>query len=262
MKKSKEFIKKRIPLLGRFLKNENKAPIIYYHNIVPDGNGFSFMHTDISIFKQHIKYLTENGYKTYTFDEIPENFKKDPKSKEAVITFDDGFLSNYTIAYPLMKELGLKFNIFLAVGKMEEKVENYLSWEMVKEMSESGIVGFGAHTYSHIDTRKINESNYEKEITLTNDLIKKHTGKEANDFCFPYGYYNREAVKYLCEKESYKRLYTSDYMKLKKMKNSEIIGRIPISNDYNINDFEMHIKGFYDIMYYLIKLRRLIKLKR
>jgi peptidoglycan/xylan/chitin deacetylase (PgdA/CDA1 family) len=244
-----------VPIFGGLLVDKTIIPIIYYHNIVEKGAGFSYMHTELSVFENHMKYLDKNGYKTYTFDEIPEGFKKMKGEKEVLITFDDGFLSNYLIVFRLMKSLNLKFNIFLTADYVDKNMTDYLTWNMVKEMAESGLVGFGAHTFSHIDARKINENNYLQEITLTNRLIKRYTGSDVNDFCFPYGYYDKSIMNSLCSKKTYKRLYTSDHMRIRKNNNCEIIGRIPISNDYNVTDFEKHIHGKYNIMYYYSYIR-------
>ena len=54
-------------------------------------------------------------------------------------------LSNYTRVFSIMKELNLKFNIFLEVGAIGNK-KNYLTWDFINEMVESGLVGLGAHT--------------------------------------------------------------------------------------------------------------------
>lgn len=247
-----------IPEAGRIINKNNHIPIIYYHNIVDDGKGFSFKHIDFSRFKQQVEFIKHYGYKTYKFSEIPEGFIKKPSAKEVIITFDDGFLSNYTIAFPLLKSLGIKFNIFLPAQKMELGQDGYITWEMVREMKDSGVAEFGAHTYSHIDARKISDNNYDIEITETNRLISSHIRTDVQDFCFPYGFYNKSIIMRLCRKQIYKRLYSSDFMSLKKLADSEIIGRIPISNEYDFRTFKRHLEGDYNIMYYYLLIKRII----
>ena len=195
MNSFKKFIySKVIPKVGMFFVTKEHIPIIYYHNIVEDGLGYSFMHTELSVFKQHMEYLKNNNYKTYTFDQIPENFKKNKHSKEVIITFDDGFLSNYNVVFPIMKKLGLKYSIFITPGFIESNNPDYLCWDMIEEMFKSNLVGFGAHTYSHIDSRKINETNYQNEIKRTDALLEKYTQNGVKDFCFPFGYYNKQII--------------------------------------------------------------------
>lgn len=243
-----------IPILGVLATAPRQIPIIYYHNIVPDGHGFSFMHTDLSTFKNHMNYLKSNDYTTYTFDEIPPGFIKDKKSKEVVITFDDGFISNYQIAYPMLRDLNLKFNIFLTVEYIEKNIGNYLTWEMIREMYNSRIVGFGAHTYTHVDCRKINPVNYDVEIDLTNSVIHKNVGCEVKDFCFPFGLYNSNILTQLCKSKAYNNLYTSDYKKITTLNDCNIIGRAGISTTDDIKVFSNKLKGQYNIMYYITRI--------
>lgn len=240
--------------IGRLFTYPNRIPVIYYHNVVQDGNGYSFMHTEVSIFKKHMEYLAKHNYRTFLFSEIPEGFSKSKNSKEVIITFDDGFRSNYSIVFPLMKRLGLKYNIFLTTGYLESDDEDYLTWEMVSSMHQSGQVEFGAHTHSHIDARRINERNFESEILNANEQIKRYSNI-PEDMCFPYGYYDRAIVEKLSNAKIYKRLYTSDHMKPHMLTESHITGRAGISNDYDLKTFEDILKGRYNILYYYSLIR-------
>ena len=59
-----------VPVIGKLLKCKNKyINVIYYHDVVKE-NGSGAQHTNIDIFKSHMNYIAENGYKTYTFDEF------------------------------------------------------------------------------------------------------------------------------------------------------------------------------------------------
>ena len=244
-------------LLNRVTK-KNIIPFIYYHDIVL-GKGSSYGKTNLDNFKKHIEYLKVNEYSTLSFcDAELKNIAK-AKQKSVLITFDDGYISNYTIVFPLMKELGMKFNIFLEYGSIGEK-ENYLNWDMINEMKKSGIVSFGAHTFTHKDARFIDSSNYQKEILQVNQGIFDNTGIEIKDFCFPYGAYDRRIVSFLDKTSSYKRLYTSDGRPLKKMGNSILIGRVGIEDSDDTANFRKKIHGEYDYFYYIA--RQIKKIKR
>ena len=98
---------------------------------------------------------------------------------------------------------------------------------MAQEMLDSGLVGFGAHTFSHIDARKINEKNINLEIYRANEEIKDKLGIIVKDFCLPYGYYDNKTIMRLSRLKIYKRIYTSDGMKNIKLNNDvDIIGRV------------------------------------
>ena len=160
---------KAIPFVGRFFRKPTILPVIYYHNIVKNGEGFSYMHTDEDRFSEQMKFLCEKGYETLLFSELPHDMKKKKREKKILITFDDGFESNYRIAFPMAKQCGIKFNVFLAydyIGK-----ENYLTKEQIVEMQASGLVEFGYHTKSHCDSRTLTGSElYASEITAGHAL--------------------------------------------------------------------------------------------
>lgn len=197
-----------------------------------------------------MEFLLQNRYRTLTFDELDNFDLTKTHEKIVLITFDDGYISNYTTVYPFLKGSGLKFNIFLSTYEIQNENKEYISKDMIREMHNSKYVGFGAHTYSHIDSRLINDDNFEKQVIYANDFISNLTGTAVEDFCFPFGYYNNDIISYLAHKNVYKRLYTSDYMPLNKVSGTTVIGRIGIENDDNLSRFIKKINGWYDIMYY------------
>ncbi len=238
---------------GIFDLRKTEIPVIYYHSIVKEG-GYSYAKTDLEVFKSHMQFLSDNNYKTLLFDEIPDGFRKDKKDKVVLITFDDGYRDNYDLIFDFMRERGLKYNIFLAGEKIGNDAE-YLTWEQVKMMSESGLVGFGAHTYHHVDCTKVDNSNIDVEVNQTNELIEKHIGKPMTDFCFPYGYYDIETLNYFADKTDYKNIYTSNYRPVQKIKNCNARGRAAIENSDTVSRFKRKVTGKYNILYHL-KYRR------
>lgn len=258
MNKYKKIIyENMVPLLGKIFKQKKLIRCIYYHNIVSDRKGDSFQDVELNKFKEQMLYLRNSGYETLLFKEIEEvQQQNDNCKKHILITFDDGFRSNYELVFPLMKKLELKFCIFLRIDKIDND-DDYLTWDMIKEMHGSGLVSFGAHTYSHISSIEINPNNYKREVLSVNRAIQENTGEPVEDFCFPYGYYNDEIIHFLLSKKAYKRLFTSDYRDKQLNEDSWKLGRYGISNNDGIKVFTNKIKGNYDIMYLnLVKLHK------
>lgn len=236
-----------------YFSKDNQLNFIYYHDVVPVG-GHSYMKIITEKFYAQMKYLKENGYNTLSFDDL-KNDEFDRKGKNVLISFDDGWLSNYEVVFPIMKELDLKFNIFLETGAIGVK-DNYLTWDMVNEMKVSKLAGFGAHTFNHIDARKINESNYLEEIILSNKIIEERSNLIARDFCFPYGYYNKDTINFIEKLKIYDRLYTSDGISTMVKDNLVVIGRIGIENEDSMKSFINKVEGKYNLYYSTINIIR------
>ena len=235
-----------IPILGSLSKGKNKyINVIYYHDIVDSGaHGSQYM--DIDTFKSQMEYLVEKGYKTYTFSELENenNLKFDKKS--VLITFDDGWRSNYDKIFDYMKEKGIKYNIYLEVGNIG-KDERYLNWEEVREMKRSGIVGFGAHTVNHISMEDPSIEGYDFEIEETNRVFERELGFIPVDFCYPYGFYSNESNEYLTKNTVYTRIYTSSLRHSYEMNAKIIFGRSSINADESFKVFKNKVKGNYNI---------------
>lgn len=247
-------LKKVIPKIGYFFRAPKVMPVIYYHDIVEKGKEFSLMYTEESVFESHMRWLHEMGYRTYLFSEIPDMLRRKKNEKAVLITFDDGFRSNYKKVLPIMKKYGHKFNIFLATDYIGQ--DNYLTENMIREMQECGLVEFGCHTKTHCDCNNdFSEENYKKEFIESKQIIEDIVERKVTDFCFPYGYYNKNIIARLCKDGLYKNIYTSNYTKPTKIDNSVVTGRIGIDTAWSKDVFGKYVEGKYRILHYYSKIR-------
>ena len=224
------------------LRKNRYCNVIYFHDVVKS-DGYSYMRIEKDKFVTFMDYISDNGYKTLRFDDLnnENNIKFD--SKSAIITFDDGWLSNYTEIFDYMKQKGIKYNIFLSIKDIGNN-PNFLNWKQVKIMHESGMVGFGTHTYNHVDASYLTDVEKEIEFTKANEVFERNLGYKPEDFCYPYGYYSEESHEYLSSHKVYKRIYTSEMMYSYKQHDSIIFGRNAISDTYSTQYFVMKLKGY------------------
>lgn len=101
--------------------NKNKAIILCYHGISDDDfdvlKGYDERHITRSLFRKHMEYLKEKGYRFATLTELMAKLKrKEPIGKIVVLTFDDGFQNVIDNAYPIMKEFGAKGCVYVISG--------------------------------------------------------------------------------------------------------------------------------------------------
>lgn len=235
-----------IPLVGRMKVGKNRyVNVIYYHDIV-QGEGQSFMRTNIDVFKRQMEYIAKNGYKTLRFDELNKGDKVKFEKRKVVIAFDDGWLSNYNEIFDFMQSLGIKYNIYLTVGEIGKNPE-YLTWDLVRQMHNSGLVGFGVHTFTHPHVADMSDIDPELEFVKANEVFQKELGYEPLDFCYPFGSCSEKAHEYLTTKTNYQRIYTSTMMYSYEKNGRIIFGRNGISNEEKMVVFKAKLNGHFNI---------------
>lgn len=120
-----------------------------YHNVYKNGTD-GIISTEE--FEKHMSYIKDK--KTFKMEELKNLNYKLPKNS-ILVTFDDGYKNNYTEAFPILKKYGIKATIFINT-KYIGNSKDYLNWDEIREMYNSGLVDFQLHTHSHgLTIRKI-----------------------------------------------------------------------------------------------------------
>ncbi len=181
--------------------SKNKLRILEYHSISIDG-----FQDQITIRKDQIveqfEYLKNNKYRTLWLSEV-EDFKNKGISlppKSIVLTFDDGFLDNYTQLFPLLKQYQFKAICFMVLGKIGQKVDwngKYINDNMVlmnkQQLIEIGShIELGFHTFKHDNYTEISYDEIENDLQLCQELIKKENLNVFPALAYTYGAYYRK----------------------------------------------------------------------
>lgn len=235
----------------RFYRIE--IPIIYYHRIAKDINdaGKHGIFVTEKQFEDHLRYLKKEGFKTFTFEEALQIKKNCIPGKYVIITFDDGYEDNYTLAFPILKKYGFTAIIFLVAGlefnswdeQSDEPKLKMLNQQQIREMTEYGIE-FGSHTLSHADLSKEPEEKVKVELADSKKIIEAKVGKEITSLAFPYGNCN-ETVKTIAKETGYKFVYATDNAPLGLHEDLFQIRRIGIFPNTTVMGLGRKIKGNY-----------------
>ena len=135
-------------LLLYFLNRKKSVLVLLYHNIGP---GYE---VPLDIFEWQMDYLLKRGFHCVSLRDAISFMKgeKELPRKPFVLTFDDGNLTIYEQAYPIMKKMKLCGTLFVITSCIPDKpVEKskYCSWHRLEEMEESGIFNIQPHSHSH-----------------------------------------------------------------------------------------------------------------
>ncbi|HEY0429310.1 MAG TPA: polysaccharide deacetylase family protein [Pyrinomonadaceae bacterium] len=185
-----------------------QAPVLIYHKIdVPDRDiRIRGAFTAPKRFERQLAYLKKLGFVFYTASELIEHYLNygnfPPKS--VALTLDDGWKDNYTNAFPILKDFGVKATIFLVpscIGQVSdtvvgrgEKPRAHLSREDILEMSRHGIE-FGSHTVNHKLLHQIPAEEVKYEVEESKKQIEELVQKPCKTFCYPAGFFNETAKK-------------------------------------------------------------------
>jgi len=200
----------------RFYQKE--IPIIYYHRIAKDISdaGKHGIFVTEKQFEDHLSYLKREGYKSISFAEALQIKKDCTPGKFVIITFDDGYEDNYTLAFPLLKKYGFTALIFLVAQyeynawdeESNEPKLKMMNQQQLLEMMKYGIE-FGSHTLTHADLSKISIEETRRELVESKKILEAKLGKEISTFAFPYGNCN-EAIKQIAKETGYKFVFATD----------------------------------------------------
>lgn len=191
-------------------EKNTKLYVLMYHHFVPDGTECNPWTLTESRFREDLQWLADNDYTTILPSELASG--KELPEKAVMITLDDGYESNYHIAYPLFQEFQAKAVISLITRHLGNGTS--WSWEMCREMAQSGLIEFGAHThqahslYTQGIVHGTNESREEynerilQDIQTSIDLIEENLGNSVLLFAYPYGVTDPWAEEYLSEQVS------------------------------------------------------------
>lgn len=186
------------------LNSNYEMPVLMYHRVVNSSSeaGKHNIWITLKRLRRHFNYLKKQGYHTYTFHDLANNPDLHKKEKSIILTFDDGYLDNFTILFPLLKEFSFKAVIFMVTGLDHNKwgvIEGepripLMSKENIKEMDEYG-VEFGGHTRQHPVLLKLDAINQKEEIGGSKSDLESILNKPVISFAYPFGGVNEEVKK-------------------------------------------------------------------
>ena len=129
-----------------------------------------------------------------TLDEAVDRLEAGLRTPSTVLSFDDGFADVHRNAWPLLRERGLPFTVYLASGHVggEMRWEGStarsagapaLSWAQLREMTASGLCTVANHTRSHARPELLSTA----ELDACNDDVERHLGLRPRHYAYTWG---------------------------------------------------------------------------
>lgn len=210
--------------------------VLMYH-MIGDEQGNAAIMTEANL-RIQMNYLRDHGYHPITMQELYDYVTKGAPlpEKPVCITFDDGYLDSYTIVYPMMKEYGFPWTLFLITDDVG-KPYNRMTWDQLREMANSHTVTIASHTLSHPKLHNLaTRAEKEKEIVDANKALKYQLGIDNVWLAYPYGDYDDEVID-ICKKAGIKMAVTTDAGRVHVGSFPYDLKRAYIGNDISIARF-------------------------
>jgi peptidoglycan/xylan/chitin deacetylase (PgdA/CDA1 family) len=163
-------------------------------------------------FRAQMKQLKDGGIQVVSMKDFLawRRGEKAIPPKSAVITIDDGYVSGYFVAWPILKEYGYPFTMFIYTNYVGVGGKS-ITWSMLEEMRDAG-VDIESHTVSHRDLRHAPKGQdyttwLHNELYTSKDILEQKLGIKIVAFAFPYGTHN-EVVRKMAMDAGYQALFT------------------------------------------------------
>ncbi len=196
-------------ITGKNIKLKDCSIVFCFHSISDDGWLFSVTENNFELFLKELMKTRSIVSLEDLLDKKDENI-----NNKVAITFDDGYKSVLTLAYPILKKYGLTACVFVSGYKSEMEGSNYfegrklLSLEQVRKLKkENWVIGY--HTKSHSDLRFVSNEKLIDEIIYGKKELENKLGYKIDYFAYPYGVFDKKVIN-IVKKADYKYAFTTD----------------------------------------------------
>ena len=247
-------------------------PVLMYHKIVDSGPEIRQLNYYVSrsAFERQMEHLSRNNYTALSVEQYAACLQLgiDWPCKSVLITFDDGYSGIASIAYPILKNYGLKAVVFLPYNYIGQKQPfpweksritpvdplyeqlRPLSWEEVNEIKD--VVSIGSHSVSHFLLAKAEPDIIRHEIAESKALIENKIGEDVISFSYPGGVPEHGAMNDTTRKAlqdaGYKVAFYSEIGRNAANSDPYLQRRIVVADNDSAGVFRAKLSGAFDWM--------------
>ena len=220
------------PKVKKPVVDQTAQTIIFCYHLLVDKVRYPGTEITPAAFEAQMKELKDKGITVISMQDLLawKRGEKNIPPRCAVITFDDGYKSQYEVAWPILKKYGYPFTMFIYTEGVRGGSlggGGAITWEQLADMRDNG-VDIEAHSATHQDLReghtitlaspggkktrtKLTGPQYEEwmqnEVVGSKKLLEQRLGIKVNCFAVPFGNYN-EHVKEIARNAGYEAMFT------------------------------------------------------
>jgi peptidoglycan/xylan/chitin deacetylase (PgdA/CDA1 family) len=166
------------------------ATFLIYHRV----GGGSRDERDIGAnsFREQLDVLAEHS--VLSIDDALDRVEKGSPEPSIVLTFDDGFRDLYENGWPLLRDRGLPFTVYLTTAYVGDTMHwegstahdtgaAAVTWDQLQEMVDSGLCTVGNHTHTHVRPERLNDD----ELDRCTQVVQERLGVTPRHFAYTWG---------------------------------------------------------------------------
>lgn len=167
--------------------NKKRIPVLMYHSVEESGDIHS---VSPEKFEKQMKLLFKKDYKTITLSDLRSYLKnKTIPRKKVLVTFDDGYKNNLTVAKPILDKYGFKATVFVSTSFIGEELKrNQKTYQMLSQSDIGGLEKAGwdiaNHFHSHCVLTELTDQKIEQEIKESKKILRDLLIKKENILSF------------------------------------------------------------------------------
>ena len=161
---------------------------LMYHRF--EENKYPSTNIRINDFKEHLRIIEQDNIKFINPKDFEKELVNNKLQRKILLTIDDGFLSFYENAWPILKQKKIPFILF--VSTREVGAFNYMTWDQIKEISNEDFVEIGNHSHTHEYLADESNQLIKEDIAKSISIFKKNLGKNSDFFSYPFGEYSND----------------------------------------------------------------------
>ena len=209
-----------------------------YHRF--NENKYPSTNIQMEVFVKQLDMIEQMNIKFVHPRDFRQKLSENKRERKILFTVDDGLLSFYKNAWPILRERKIPFILF--VNTREVGSYNYMNWDQIIEISNSDIVEIGNHSHSHEYLVDESPELIKEDILKSIEIFEKKLGKNSEFFSYPFGEYSLEFKK-IIKDLGFKYAFGQHSGVIDETKDLWELPRFPINEKYGeINRFKTLMK--------------------
>jgi peptidoglycan/xylan/chitin deacetylase (PgdA/CDA1 family) len=189
------------------------VPALNYHKVaeIPPGIRHPENYVRPAQFRSQLRLLRAAGFESITVSDYLAYRRGELElpPKPVMLTFDDGYRSNYDIALPIVRDHAFTATVFLVSGMIgatnawdaDEAQEPLLDVREIRELQSDGI-DFQSHTRTHPSLPSLSDTQVLDELKGSKSDLEQMLGKRVDTVAYPWSRHDSR-VERLAEEAGY-----------------------------------------------------------